>query len=178
MADPALIAWTFAAMLHTVPVERQLVGPWADPSLEVASARYVGISVAIADVCDGAKSERDCAALLVAIGAGESGFARDADVGPCHRAGGYRTRCDSGAAASVWQVQRWTAEVTIADLFADRRIAAAQALRVARASLSMCRALPVEDRLSGLSGRCQAGPGPWRARMKAFQALRSWEPTR
>ena len=101
MADPALIAWTLAALLQFAPPERHERAPWADPSPAYALARYTGIAVAIADVCDGARSERDCAALLSAIAIGESALARDADEGPCHRLGGYRTRCDSGAAASV-----------------------------------------------------------------------------
>lgn len=181
MADPALIAWTLAALLQHAPPERHERAPWADPSPAYALARYTGIAVAIADVCDGAQSERDCAALLSAIAIGESALSRDADEGPCYRVGGYRTRCDSGAAASVWQAHAFGVDehgerITIARLFADRRLAAWQALRVARASLAMCRSLPAVDRLSGLSGRCIEGPGPWRARMRLYQTLRAWEP--
>jgi hypothetical protein len=173
-----LALWTLLALLRFAPLEQQARGPWADPSPASAAERYLGIAQAVEAECRDARAPRDCAALLVALAVGESGLARDADVGPCHRVGGYKTRCDSGAAASVWQVQRWTAEVTVEDLFADRRLAARQALRVARASLRACRDLPAEDRLSALSGSCKAGPGPWRARWALYQTARTWEPGR
>lgn len=161
-------------MLEMVPLKHQLSGPWADATEADAAQRYLEIAQTIGDVCSTAPSPRDCAALLVAVGAGESAFARDADVGPCHRLGGYKTRCDSGAAASVWQVQRWDMAIPIEALFSDRRMAATRALYVARSSLRMCRGLEPIDRLSGLSGRCQAGPGPWRARWQAYERARAW----
>ena len=49
MADPALIAWTLAALLQHAPPERHERAPWADPSPAYALARYTGIAVAIAD---------------------------------------------------------------------------------------------------------------------------------
>jgi len=181
VSDPTLIAWTLAALLRFAPVAMHEGAPWADATVEDGVARRVGIANAIGSVCSDAKSPRGCASLLVAIAVGESGLARDADVGPCYRVGGYKTRCDSGRAASVWQVQPqgWDADgqpVTVAKLFVDRELAAGIALRVARSSLSRCKSGDPRDRLSGLSGRCIAGPGPWRSRYDLWQRVRAWEP--
>lgn len=173
-----MIEWTLAALLHFAPPEKQDRNPWADPSREAAVERYTGIAEAIVEQCG---EEKGCASLLVAIAVGESGLARDADLGPCYRKGRWKTRCDSGAAASVWQAHAfgWDEKgepVTVAKLFADRSLAAKHTLRVARGSLKRCKGLKPEDRLSGLSGRCRAGNGPWRARWRLWLTVRDWAP--
>lgn len=172
--------WTLAALLHFAPPAQHDGAPWADPSTEAALERYEAISETIATACADSKAPRSCAALLVAIGVGESGLARDADVGPCYRRGGYRTRCDSGAAASIWQVHAFGLgpdgePITVARLFADRGLAAWQALRVARGSLSRCRHLPEEDRLAGLSGACKPNASS-RARWRLWKRVEGWAP--
>lgn len=169
--------WTLAALLAFAPPERHDGTRWADDSREAALVRYQGIASAIVAVCP--EDDRSCHALLAAIAIGESGLARDADVGPCYREGGYRTRCDSGLAASVWQAHAFGADeageaITIARLFADRELAAWQTLRVARSSLARCGR--GEDSLSGLSGTCKKGPGPWRARWRLWSRMRHWMP--
>lgn len=175
----SLSSWTLAALLHFAPPEQHDAAPWADPSREAAVERYEGVAAAIVSTCDDSPSPRSCAALLVALAVGESGLARDADVGPCYRRGGYRTRCDSGAAASVWQAHAFGVDadgepITVARLFADRALAAWQALRVARGSLQRCRHLPVEDRLAGLSGACRPNASS-RARWRLWQTVSAWE---
>lgn len=111
-------------LLHLAPLDRQTSAPWADASTAEAAVRYVEIATAIGNVCDrDSPHPETCSALLVAIAVGESGLARDADIGPCYREGAYRARCDSGAA-----------------------------------------------------GRCQAGPGPWRARWRLYQTAKVWAP--
>lgn len=163
--------WSLAALLHLAPLGTHAGTPWADPSPAHQLARYEGIATAAWDACG---DDRGCASLLVAIAVGESGLARDADEGPCWRKGGYRSRCDAGAAASVWQTHEIDAAVPLARLFADRTAAARQTLRIARSSLSRCGR--GEDSLSGLSGRCIAGPGPWRARWRLWLRMRGWTP--
>lgn len=170
-----LLAWTFAALMHFAPPSNHDRAPWAEPR-EESWRRYSRIAEAIVTVCEReSKAPKSCAALLAAIAIGESGLARDADEGPCYRRGGYAKRCDAGKAASVWQCQA-IGFYTVAEMFADREKAAEQALRVARSSLGRCGKLDARDRLSGLSGRCIDGPGPWRARYDLWQTIRAWNP--
>ncbi len=173
-----LYVHVFLAMLAHAPVERLPQFPGHVETLPQQLARYGEIAAAITDVCEGeSRTPRDCAALLVALAWGESGFARDADVGPCRNDGAYRSRCDGGRAASVWQAHAYGADdagpITVERLFADRRLAARQALRAARGSLRMCRHLAPEDRLAALGGTCTPGKSQ-RARYRAWMTLRAW----
>lgn len=179
----AVDSWILAALVHFAPPEAHERSHWADSSREAALVRYAGIAEAIGGACADAPDRRSCESLLVALAVGESGLSRDADLGPCYRVGGWWRRCDSGRAASVWQGQAFGRDtrpsgdgqpVTVARLFASRPLAAWHALRVARSSLGLCRSLPPEDRLSALSGRCRAADGPWRARWRLWQSVRSW----
>lgn len=175
-----LVEWTLAALLHFAPPELQSKNPWADPSLEAARERYQGIAEAIAGECDDVKSKRSCAALLAAIAIGESGLARDADLGPCYRKGGHKRRCDSGAAASVWQVHAHGfdtrgEDITIERLFSERALAAWLVHRVARGSLARCSHLPEQDRLAGLGGNCTPSASA-RARWKLWRQVEQWSP--
>ncbi|NUP13798.1 MAG: hypothetical protein HOW73_47790 [Polyangiaceae bacterium] len=176
--------WVLAAFLAFAPPERHESAPWADPSRDHAVGRYTKIAAAIELRCG---ADRGCASLLAAIAIGESGLARDADEGmapakpSCWRRGGYRTRCDSGAAASVWQAHAFGVDehgqhITIRRLFQDRSLAAWQTLRVARSSLARCKHQRPERRLSGLSGSCIDRDGSWVARYRLWQRLRGWEP--
>ena len=175
-----LYIYTFLAMMHFAPPERAPQFPGYEESHEAAVERYAEIAWTIAGVCEDAPSPRRCASLLVAIGVGESYFARDADIGPCYRVGVHRTRCDSGLAASVWQAQAFGVDddgqpITVARLFASRKLAATHVLRVARASLRQCRKLEPVDQLSGLSGRCQVGLKSAQSRWRLWQTIQSWE---
>ncbi len=172
-----LVEWTLAALLNFAPPEQHDGTAWADASREAAIERYVGISEAITSQC----TTRSCAALLVAIAVGETGLAKDADVGPCHRKGGYKKRCDSGLAASVWQTHAFGLDkdgepITVERLFADRKLAAWVVVRVARGSLQRCKHLPREDRLAGLGGgHCKPSESA-RARWRLWQSVESWNP--
>lgn len=172
-----LAEWTLAALLHFAPPEQQAKAPWADPTPEASLERYEGVRDAIASQC----TTRSCAALLVAIAVGESGLARDADLGPCYRSGSYKTRCDSGAAASVWQAHAFGLDkegepITVERLFADRSLAAWVVIRVARGSIHRCKHLPMEDRLAGLGGgHCKPSKSA-RSRWKLWQTVSAWEP--
>ena len=172
-----LAEWTLAALLHFAPPERHDGRPWADASREAAVLRYEGIRDAITSQC----TTKPCASLLVALAVGESGLARDADIGPCYRIGGYRRRCDSGRAASVWQAQAYGVgpegePVTVARLFAERPLAAWVVLRTARASLARCKHLPVEQRLAGLGGgNCKPSKAAT-SRWHLWQTVQAWNP--
>ena len=178
--------WALAALIQFAPIGQWDKSRWPDESHEAALERYRGIASAIESTCASSKGPvRDCESLLVALAVGESGLARDADVGPCYRKGGWWRRCDAGKAASVWQAQAHGFDlrvggdgkkITVARLFADRELAAWQALRVARNSLALCKHLAAEDRLSALSGRCHDGEGPWRARWRLWAKVKAWGP--
>lgn len=175
-----LVEWTLAALVHFAPIGQFDRSPWADPSHEYAMERYRGIAEAIAGECQDTKQPKSCAALLSAIAVGESGLARDADEGPCYRRNGYKTRCDSGAAASVWQVHAhgWDAkgeDITVERLFAERSLAAWVVHRVARGSLARCSHLPEQDRLAGLSGSCKPSKSA-RARWNLWRKVEQWSP--
>ena len=172
--------WILAALMHFAPPSNHARAPWADASPEAARARYEAIADTIAAECADVKQPRACASLLAAIAIGESGLARDADEGPCYRKGGYRRRCDSGAAASVWQVHAHGfdpkgEDITIARLFADRRLAAWLVHRIARGSLSRCAHLPEEDRLAGLGGSCTPSKSA-RDRWHLWKQIAGWTP--
>ncbi len=175
-----LYVFTFLAMLRFAPVEQLPSFPGHEESIPEAMARYGATAAAITDVCTThSKQPRSCAALLVAIGTQESAFSKDASDGPCHRAGAYRTRCDSGVAAGPWQTHAHGSDdagpVTIGRLFADHRLAARVTLRASR----MCRHLPAGDQLAGLSGTCEPSPRHMksaRARYALWKRVEAWKP--
>lgn len=172
-----LSTWVLAALLHFAPPEAHEKAPWADPSRAHALARYRAVAEAIVSVCD----SKSCAALLVAQAVGETGMARDADEGPCHRAGSYRTRCDSGRAASVFQAHAFASDkdgqkITKERLFKDRALAAWHVLRIARGSLRQCRHLPAQDRLAGLgNSKCKRSDAATK-RWYLWQTVSAWNP--
>lgn len=174
----ALYVWTFLAILRFNPPEVVPQFPGHEETEPELLQRYGALAEAIVAECDGSSAPRSCAALLVAIGTGESRFARDADVGPCWRGTGHRARCGGGRAASVWQVEA-PPGTTRAELFSDRRLAARLSLRAARWSLAACRHLPPADRLAGLSGTCHPATHlleSARARMRMWGAVEAWHP--
>lgn len=173
-----LFGWALLALLAHDPKQPALPGHEETPA--EAFARRVGIAHAIvvaAEEDQGWMSDRAEAALLVSIALGEGGLARDVDVGPCYRGPGHRTRCDSGASASTFQVWASAWGHTPEQIFADRVLAARLALRAARGSLGMCRSLPAEDRLSGLAGRCILGLEAARGHYRRWMWLMAWEPS-
>jgi hypothetical protein len=127
--------------------------------------RYRGIARAIAAVAEDPReqpirglSRRHTAAALLGYAVGESGLARDADLGPCYRVGGYATRCDSGRSATVFQLMTASGfrfgdlEVTQPMLFGDRTLAARVALTRLRRAVGQCWSLAPEHRFSALGG--------------------------
>lgn len=177
-----LHSYVLAALLHFAPPTQHDSRPWADPSPEYALARYTAVAGTISELCETKKHPRVCASLMAALAIGESAIARDADEGPlCVQTGGWKGRCDHNTSASVWQVKALGIDadgpITVARLFASRPLAARIAYRAAAGSLQMCRHLadPV-DRLSGLSGRCQAGLKSARERYLLWRRVSAWRP--
>ncbi|HEY8924028.1 MAG TPA: hypothetical protein VIU64_06580, partial [Polyangia bacterium] len=75
----------------------------------------------------------------------------DVDAGQCYRGPGFEARCDAGRARSLWQLQDVAPGIS-------RREAARVTLVKIRRSVSACRALPPDQRLSAFaSGSCAKG---------------------
>jgi hypothetical protein len=169
-------AKVLAALLTFAPPAAHDANPWRDASAAVAQKRYEGIAEAIAGEC----SDWRCASLLIAIGVGESGLAADADLGPCYRVGRFKTRCDRGRAASVWQVHAYGEDadgrITVARLFNDRALAARIVRRIAFGSLKQCAHLPARERLANLGGGKCAPSKSASARWDLWQRVLVWKP--
>lgn len=176
-----LEAWLLAAALHFAPPEKAPKFDGHVETVDEATARYASIAHDIAAAVDGRKEPKNAASLALAWALGESGLAHDADVGPCYRKGAYRTRCDSGQAATLWQLHahrdRETGEpVTLPMLFDDRALAARIAVRGLVGSWTQCRHLEPRDRFSGFGvGHCVAGVEQVRRRYQLWLTVRAWE---
>lgn len=180
-----LAKWVFGALLRFAPVDGLPQVPTWEETSEQATARYATIAEDIATAAEDNTrawlTDRQEAALLIAIGIGESQLAKDVDKGPCYLGPGFEARCDRGTSATLWQIKRgvlWEGErLTYLQLFEDRGRAARIALWAARSSLWTCRKLPELDRLSGLSGKCQTGHAAARAHYTRWGRIAAWEPT-
>lgn len=179
----ALSAWILAAALHFAPPDKLPESLRQGETDEQARVRYAQIAEDIADAVKDSKSAKTEAALLLAWAVGETHLAHDADVGPCHRQGKWKLRCDSGQAAGLWQLHehydfKAKEKVTTAAIFADRPRFARFALRGLLGSWQRCHDLPAEDRFSGfaLGQGCVRGHKGVRARYKAWREIQSWSP--
>lgn len=185
MTSPALTAWCLAAALHFAPISRLPQYPGHEETKDEALERYQSIAQDVASAAGEVPDSKRRAALLLAIAIGESGLAHDADVGPCYRGkdkhSPLHTRCDSGLAASPYQLHPVWFEhrvVTQNELFADRALASRIVLRFALGSFGLCKDLPVEDRLSGMGlGHCERGNKSVEARFRLYTQIRDWNPT-
>lgn len=110
------------------------------------------------------RSRTGTVAVLIALAFEESGFSKDADVGPtCYRGkDGRGHRCDGGRSACMLQLnigagttkEGWSQ----ADLFADRKKCFRAGLRLARRSFSVCATMGVLHLLDAYaSGVCGLG---------------------
>lgn len=181
----ALAKWVLAVMIYLQPPEKVPQMPGYPETAAEAEERYGVLAIAIADAAEATRpgmSARSKAALLVAISAGETRWSLDTDIGPCYRGakgGPFWTRCDSGKAASVWQLHAVTLDgvkLGPADFFADRNLSARVALRAALGSLYRCRHLPAIDRLSALGGSCVKGLKAAQDHYLRWRRIESWEP--
>lgn len=180
--------WAYQAMLAFAKPEKAPQFPGFEETADETKARYREIAKAIAAATTSAHkslSIRDQAALLVALGVGESGLSRDTDIGPCYRGdgpnSGWRARCDYGTSGSVWQVHTPIVDtdgevVRYATTFKDRYRSARIALRLAVGSLGSCKKLEPIDHLSALGGVCRAGFKAAQERYKLWQKVRVWNP--
>lgn len=172
--------WTYEAMVKFAPPEKAPQFPGYEETIDETKQRYRELAAVIAKVGE----NRSRAALLVAIGIGESRLARDTDVGPCYRGkpgGKLWKRCDSGTSGSVWQIKTPVKGlegevISYTDIFKDRERAARIELRIALGSLRRCRHLEPVDHLSALGGSCQAGLASAQSRWKLWQTISVWSP--
>lgn len=154
-------------MLATSPPGRSKI-PDAIETAEEGRARYAEIATAIVDAAEGNKR---AVALLLAIAKFESGFRRDVDLGI-----GPLAKGDRGNSCGLLQLNAGPGK-RCDELIADRRLAASEALRLARASFAACRNRPILERLSAFtSGSCQRGAVASRVRMQTAERFLAWQP--
>lgn len=176
--EALILAWA----LHFAPITHLPQYAGHEETAEQARARYVAISHDIAEAVKDRKDAKSAAALLLAWAVGESALSHDADVGPCHRVGKLKLRCDGGAAASIFQLHAHRAKdgtpITVAMLFADRALAARIALRGLIGSQHTCASLEAQDRFSAFAtgAGCVAGNKSVRARYRLWREVSAWVP--
>jgi hypothetical protein len=180
----SLREWAIAALLSHWPLERVPVMPGHDETMAQRRDRYdaiVDAAVAAAEAeppKPGGLSDKREAALLLAIAIGESGLARDADLGPCFIGPGHERRCDGRRSATVWQLMGSAWKIPVETLFADRGLAARLELKAARGSLWLCRkqGYAAVDGLSALSGKCQVGLKAAQDHYHRWNRIAAWMP--
>lgn len=147
MISPATI---LAALLLLSPPARHRPPPGWTETTGAAERRYASIAE---DISATARNPTE-AAYLIGVSVHESGLYADVDAGACYRLGSWASRCDSGRATSIFQLQdgdperflRWRT---------DRRAAAREALRRIVRSLRACSAsLPAERLAIYAGGTC------------------------
>lgn len=168
----------FAAMMALAPPERMAALPqWAGHEETVVEkrSRYVAIAIDLEDAVLASEplpgmNRRRTAATLLGIAFMESGFARDADVGPC----ATDKRCDRGASACLMQIkvgggttrEGWTRE----ELFADRTKCFRAGLAKARNSMRAC-----DGELTAYAvGHCDSLIGKAAGRSRLAMGRRVW----
>ena len=169
MIHPVLkpvVSWLFATMLAAVPPERLSYGRTnadAAETVEQVKARYEEFAGVVARVAydpaekplfDGPDGRARTAALMLSVAFYESGFRRDVALGV-----GRFSRGDHGRSCTPWQFNIGTSKNlyghTCEELLADPDLAARDALQMMRSAVSVCGALPLDERLSlYMSGRC------------------------
>lgn len=167
-----LASAALAALLSLSPLDSPRIAfPGWEESGEARRARYESIAEDVAraatEACGdrGEPCRRRSVAILLGLAWHESGFAPDTESPEgCWRGrDGKGSRCDSGQAATLWQMQG-SAEERAAWL-RDRAQAARVALRRASRSLGACRRLPEDDRLAAYAGgRCEGADALRRSR--------------
>lgn len=188
--EHTVVAWIFALMSFLAPPEKLTAAPhvqlpgWEE-TLEQRTERYESIAKDIFEVVydvsaklpyRGKRGRAQSTALLVAIAFMESGFMPDVDKGPCYRKGSFRTRCDGGLSAGMWQARLGEGETLLsihgvdglkqADLFKDRKTQVRIALHMVNRSFKTCRLLGPEAVLNVYSsGSCSRGQKPASARL-------------
>lgn len=180
MSTATLAEWLLAAALHFSPPEKLPQFPGHEETRDQAVTRYASIVDDIVAAVDGVKAPKHAAALALAWGIGESALAHDADLGPCHREGRWKKRCDGGLAASIWQVHATTFDgelLKVEDLFGDRARTARLVVQRMASSWVQCRHLEPRDRFSAFGiGRCVEGNEQVRKRFALYQTIAGWKP--
>lgn len=177
MIDP-FVAWLLALMLQFVPPDRSLQVPSHPETVQQRTDRYRDIARDIRAVVFDPETKvlpgltrRKTAALVLAVAIGESGLARDVDLGPCYREGPkWVLRCDSGIAVGLWQVQIPLHQQ--APYWLDRQLLLRLAYKKLRQSFRLCRHLAPCYRLAAYgSGSCDRGRKLAASRWGLFRRL-------
>lgn len=182
----AIVTWLSGIMLSVAPPDRSVVIREAN-LVESEKARYEEFAEDVAKVAydpeeaplfSGKNARANTAAVLMSVAFYESGFRRDVDLGV-----GPQSRGDGGRSCTSFQFnigttgktrEGWTCK----EMYADRTLAVRAALAMIRMSMSSCRSLPSEDRLSMYtSGHCQENQVQSRLRVTtARKWLQRWAP--
>ncbi len=164
---------------------------WAEtPEAQASRLASIAYDISLASFGDdGHKPEQAIpggpammAAVLVALAWKESGWSADADRGPCYRGrSGLSARCDSGMAATLWQLKIGAGKTregwTQADLFGDRRKAVSVAARMVQQSWGCVRKYGEDAALNAYaSGSCSNGAASGLARLKLARKLLAEHP--
>jgi hypothetical protein len=171
----SLVAYLVAAMIGWVPLQSHL----PSESVDEAQARYesiardaaaVAFDEAEAPLFSGPEGRTQTALLMLSIASYESGYAKRVDDG--------RGLGDHGHSYCLMQLrigrgtthEGWTGP----ELTSDRKRCFRAGLHVVRTSFGVCRALPVDDRLSAYAtGHCFADAKISRSRVARARAWRA-----
>ncbi|MDB4992890.1 MAG: uncharacterized protein JWM74_322 [Myxococcaceae bacterium] len=164
MTPETLAAWLLTAMIAWNPPAQHREGEKA------ATERYTSMANDIAAVAldaeesplfEGPQGRPQTALLIAATASFESSYRKDVDTG--------QTKGDSGRSWCMLQVQvfgktaeKWTGD----ELIQDRKKCVRAGLHKMKESFTMCKALPLIDRLSAYTcGTCRAEPkAEWRVK--------------
>lgn len=186
MSAEILAAYAFSVIVGVASPPKMVKLSWVTETEAEMTARYDQASKDLATVVTdpaeepiwpGPNGRLATARLLLAIAWHESGFMRDADVGPCDQKG---ARCDHGRSFCMAQIQVGTGKTaegwTGQDLFQDRTKCFRAALHLVRKSFHACEAQPEVYRLAAYaSGMCDRLSGQARSReiMVLYGRIRS-----
>lgn len=154
-------AWVLALMTTLTKPHDTTRAPWlpvkARESADDAQARYTHIAEAVAEV---AESPEEAAHLIVRSWL-ESGWRKDVDLGQTRGAGVDSCLMQVRVLPGTKTAEGWTWQ----ELVSDRKKCFTAGVRILRNSLSVCKSVPANDRLSAyIAGTCHSSAGRRRSR--------------
>lgn len=198
------ITWILATMMSMAPYREGYRTPDAAESREEATERYQEIADAIVTssfredvkpLFGGPHGRAKTAMLVTAVFFTESGFRRDVDLGIGREVSMKKGLNDFGRSWCMGQVHlgykkernpyddtQWVSDSvrttregwTGRELLEDREKCAIATINILRSSLSMCRNLPLQERLAQYAaGRCESSRGKY-ASLQKMRVFQTW----
>jgi len=172
-----IVSWMVSLMTSFSPPDKAVKAqawPGWEETVEERTARYRDIASDLYDTVydpefvplyGGEKGRALTAALTLAVAFHESGFSKDVDIGPCYRGkDGKSTRCDSGRAYCMMQIQTVYSDNTTREgwkgqeLFDDRKKCFTAGINALRRSIRSCRSKGPDFQFAVYaSGTCDRG---------------------